>query len=452
MHCYWVVLSSLIFWYGFAQEVILTMEVGILHEDTLESMGNPILELVDNKSLESQVFAFCNTYKIYVPQCQDLLAYMQASADEQGLNFNGPKVPLTVTQSSLSSKEVDSLQEFVNVLMDFDCPDRAARTLFKSHLDLTFSPLQLSRWQSPERYMQRDISRAFVPCNDTFWTQSGSWNVFPMWAHSGNKEVSTSRCVSKVVDILSPLVNPNSKICDTESGLRGKCNDDTTTWCDSTEIRNAIKANNCIIYSFGIGGIWTFEDFASDKLGCAVHAFDPTTSSLQSHMNHQHPNVFFHYFGLTHDSSGLAPVHETVNYGSMNGAFYTLSQIFDQLGHHPATNSPTVLKMDCEGCEWTSLRQVATETPHLLDSVCMLILEVHLSTPFNVVTSSDLSNVAFFWNYFVHNLGFRVSYFHKSPGAQYDRNVHPLLTSLGLERNVCCYELILVRNSCLQSS
>ena len=36
-----------------------------------------------------------------------------------------------------------------------------------------------------------------------------------------------------------------------------------------------IRQNKCLIFSFGIDADWTFEDIM-DKLGCVVHAFDPT--------------------------------------------------------------------------------------------------------------------------------------------------------------------------------
>jgi hypothetical protein len=36
-----------------------------------------------------------------------------------------------------------------------------------------------------------------------------------------------------------------------------------------------IMSRNCLIYSFGIAGDWTFEE-AMAGLGCVVRAFDPT--------------------------------------------------------------------------------------------------------------------------------------------------------------------------------
>jgi hypothetical protein len=36
-----------------------------------------------------------------------------------------------------------------------------------------------------------------------------------------------------------------------------------------------VKNGNCLIYSFGIAGDWTFEE-AMAELGCTIRAFDPT--------------------------------------------------------------------------------------------------------------------------------------------------------------------------------
>ena len=38
-----------------------------------------------------------------------------------------------------------------------------------------------------------------------------------------------------------------------------------------------VQTGNCLIYSFGIAGDWTFEETMAD-LGCTIRAFDPTIS------------------------------------------------------------------------------------------------------------------------------------------------------------------------------
>ncbi len=45
-----------------------------------------------------------------------------------------------------------------------------------------------------------------------------------------------------------------------------------------------VKSGNCLIYSFGVAGDWTFEE-AMAGLGCTVRAFDPTIDGKQKPQN-----------------------------------------------------------------------------------------------------------------------------------------------------------------------
>ena len=58
-----------------------------------------------------------------------------------------------------------------------------------------------------------------------------------------------------------------------------------------------IRDGKCLIYSFGIGKDWSFED-AMASLGCQVRAFDPTVGPRP--VDQQHPNIKFEMLGLTH--------------------------------------------------------------------------------------------------------------------------------------------------------
>ena len=41
------------------------------------------------------------------------------------------------------------------------------------------------------------------------------------------------------------------------------------------KLYNDVRTGNCLIYSFGVSGDWSFEE-AMSQLGCTVRAFDPT--------------------------------------------------------------------------------------------------------------------------------------------------------------------------------
>jgi hypothetical protein len=236
-----------------------------------------------------------------------------------------------------------------------------------------------------------------------------------------------------------------------------------------------------------------------------VHTFDPSDDSRVANRQGEDysPLIFHHYVGLSEKSSMLQngdhissdvgdggdvevmqqqSMADGGQYGRLGGGFMTLSAAMEVLGHgDPFTTSHDtsetepriehisqkyinhrrslfgkarrkklrVLKIDCEGCEWAALHQVATESPALLDHVCTIVIELHLATTLKVATIKDLQLVASFFELYIVQMGFRVQTVHPNPGVLHDRYmVHPLLVALGLEAGVCCYDLVLHRNDC----
>lgn len=198
---------------------------------------------------------------------------------------------------------------------------------------------------------------------------------------------------------------------------------------------------SCIVYSIGIGGHWGFEDaVAKSSARCKVHAYDPTSELRRTHEAHHVPHVKFHFAGL---GGSLSTLHSTAStYGNVNRlSLLTLQRMVDINGGSP----PTVLKIDCEGCEWHALAQMATETPDVLAHTTLLFLEVHVATalvPPSV--SEDVMRIA--WEYLIVKLGFRLWYARDNPGYWHQRDVVPFLNASGLRRRQCCYELAFVRS------
>lgn len=121
---------------------------------------------------------------------------------------------------------------------------------------------------------------------------------------------------------------------------------------------------NCLLYSIGSNGNYQWEDgmfgeLEHDPTLCEIHIFD-YSQNYEREVNTQR-NIHFHQWGLQGSNEPTRSNGEDV--------FYTFSEIVDKLGHQNHTID--ILKIDCEGCEWTSfqdwigvydIRQVLVET------------------------------------------------------------------------------------------
>ena len=63
-------------------------------------------------------------------------------------------------------------------------------------------------------------------------------------------------------------------------------------------LKSAINKGECLIYSFGLGSDWSFENTLA-KMGCTIRALDPTVVQKPPDV---HENIHFRPFGLSHKS------------------------------------------------------------------------------------------------------------------------------------------------------
>jgi hypothetical protein len=107
--------------------------------------------------------------------------------------------------------------------------------------------------------------------------------------------------------------------------------------CDPHRVATKVDGS-CLIYSIGSRNDFSFEEGVLHDIStaCEIHTFDPTVGDHPSHIP-QHGNVHFHPWGLSNVD---------------NGSYKTLPQIVKDLGH--TSREIDILKIDCEGCEWTT--------------------------------------------------------------------------------------------------
>mmetsp|Transcript_5235 Transcript_5235/g.14847 ORF Transcript_5235/g.14847 Transcript_5235/m.14847 type:complete len:402 (+) Transcript_5235:129-1334(+) len=331
---------------------------------------------------------------------------------------------------TLSQKDVSALQKFVATLNQYHCryDENSFRSL-TSFLQLNTTEEKRIEWLNPVRRVIRSVNaESAVPCEteSQYWIPDGSWQSIPMMAHSGNRGAAVSKCPSSVM--MTPA--PNKK------------NDATLLCPDFLRKKN----DDCLIYTFGIARQWDFEDWAG-SIGCEVHAHDPTKATMDAHFAHEAENVHFHYQGLG-TPDGTARTSNSAKYGELGGDILTLGQLWNEHGHAKQNRPISMIKIDCEGCEWESFHQLATEEPEIMSEVCTIIMEVHVTETLQMKTPEQLKLMASFWQKYIEDFGFRFWFLHSNPGARFDRSVNPFLLDFGMDPNICCYEIALRRPEC----
>jgi len=128
----------------------------------------------------------------------------------------------------------------------------------------------------------------------------------------------------------------------------------------------------CIFYSFGIENDYTFDTDLNQKKNCKGYLFDPTVSHVAKFPGEM---LFFHlgHSMLDKPIDCFSDRRRVCN----NLAEWTLTsppQIM-KLFQHPRIH---VLKMDCEGCEFSLAQAVAKYDPDFFTKVDQLAIEVHI--------------------------------------------------------------------------
>ncbi len=173
--------------------------------------------------------------------------------------------------------------------------------------------------------------------------------------------------------------------------------------------------NDCLVYSIGIGALPHFDLTMASEYDCTVHSFDHTidASGQAATDLKTTKGTKFHLVGLgPHD-------HKTdeVSIMSLNSMRRTFSD--DQ--------GVDVLKIDCEGCEWSALGGDLSDSDAdaIFANVNQVMFELHLGqgAGFTLAKAASLFRR-------LHRLGFRMFYRNLNPWSTGARESESLVTRM----------------------
>ncbi len=197
---------------------------------------------------------------------------------------------------------------------------------------------------------------------------------------------------------------------------------------------DGLSIGNCIVYSFGIANDWSF-DTSMGQIGCEVHSFDPSVQLPEQLA----PNVTFHPWGLKgkRTEGAFSKAAET-SYGPQLGELFTLQEIRHRLGH---TGPLSVLKIDCEGCEWAFFSEFRKNPVVLPDQIA---LELHFSQTFGFTSPRSFSVVSDAFE-ILSQAAYERFFWQENEGFEHDQPMAPSAVAAGFPPNICCREMVFKR-------
>ncbi len=124
--------------------------------------------------------------------------------------------------------------------------------------------------------------------------------------------------------------------------------------------------SECLVYSFGIGNDWTFDE-AAELMGCRIYAFDPT---INEKIHDHSSRIHFYPYGLGDRNERWTSQNPNANWTmkSLESIYYNMLKHEDKVIDY--------LKIDIDHSEWIVLPQILSSG--MMDRVRQLGLEVHL--------------------------------------------------------------------------
>jgi len=172
---------------------------------------------------------------------------------------------------------------------------------------------------------------------------------------------------------IQQLLNKTTRICETKRF--GQFNNAGTLAWGAHRLCNKRPKKPCLFYSFGISNDYNFDVDLANTWQCQGVAFDPSVV----HQSQLHPKVTFHMIGAKTLSD------EDDNHWPLVASVPALRNCFK--------HKVNILKMDCEGCEFSLARDVENEMPDFFSNVDQVAIEIHVSK-FWIKTWAHVINLA----------------------------------------------------------
>ncbi|CAG2255039.1 unnamed protein product [Mytilus edulis] len=145
---------------------------------------------------------------------------------------------------------------------------------------------------------------------------------------------------------------------------------------------------NCLVYDFGIGNDFVFDDDITKIYGCEVHGFDPT---MKMKSRRRSEKAWFHDVGIGE-----------VEYTRRNKfKMSTFQNISKALGHE--NRKMDIIKMDIEKSEWVSM-PVMIKQGYFKD-VKQFLIEFHAYPAVSYLLQLKS----------LYDIGFRIFWYHRNP-------------------------------------
>ena len=396
---------------------------------------------------------FCFDYQLSATSCDDLLQHT-----ERQISNPRPLRPeevcsegVTISQCYKAVIEAETQRRTLFDTLDMKVLEGYSEGLDLSHLQslVKLRSILLGRECTTSRgdtsHPPDDVSRMnweengmfLVPCNTMKWV-TGRWHFGAQSQHEGP---SLSRCPK------GDVLNVNSSNRDTEWNFF--CRSFFPKQNRQEIIKDGfIASKRCIVVSlisYHSGYSFELEKWAYDTFGCTVHILNVNRSVSFNEAERVEFPFDFNYF----DDSNIS------GYKDAN-----LSALIEYSGAEGS--DVDLVKVDCNGCEWSVLTNWSVEYPKEIEKICNIATNLHVCPNKNMSNSDlfrEMNKMAHFVNDYVLSGTFKLSYvrYHKEKYDFEGREsrdhrywkIFSVLEALQFDPSVCVYEVIFVNEKCL---